>query len=167
MAQPTNEEVAAIFLRMGDLMDYQEQGVFKTRFYWQAAEVLYALEEPLAEIAARRQLEQLPAVGKVIAGMIEEILATGTCAQYERLKEEVPPGIRELLTVPGLSPRVVRTLHQERGISSWAELKTAARGDLQGVPNLSVNDHARILRAIFDEKTRHPIDASPEGGNSL
>jgi len=151
MSPPSNEEVAAIFLRMGDLMDYQEQGVFKTRFYWQAAEVLYALDEPLAEIAARRQLEQLPAVGKIIASMIEEILATGTCAQYERLKEEVPPGIRELLTVPGLSPRVVRTLHQERGISSWAELKSLARRSLQDIPNLSVNDHARILRAIFDE----------------
>lgn len=149
MPAPTNAEIAEVFLRMGDLMDYQAQDAFKIRSYWRAAEVLLRLPEPLAEIAARGALETVPGVGKAIAGKIGEILETGTCALYERLKSEVPDNIQRLLRLPGLTPRLVRILEAERGVCAPENLVLALSGPLDEIPSLNVNDRAQILRAVF------------------
>jgi len=149
MNPPTNSEVAEIFLRIGDLMEYQAQDAFKIRSYWRAAETLLTLDEPLAHIAARGKLEAIPGVGKAIAGKIGEILETGTCALYERLKGEVPEGIQRLLRLPGLTPRLIRILEAERGVCTPENLDAALSGPLDAIPNLNVNDRAQILRAIL------------------
>jgi DNA polymerase (family 10) len=63
-------------------------------------------------------LDRLPGIGPDLAGKIKEIVATGSCAQLERLRNELPPAITELLKIPGLGPKRVRALHQELGIQT-------------------------------------------------
>jgi DNA polymerase (family 10) len=145
----TNSEIAAIFLRIGDMTDYREENSFKVRSYWRAAEVLLALPEPVADYAARGELESLPGIGEAIAGKIGEILETGTCRLYERLKGEVPPDIQRLLRHPGLTPRLARILHKERGMASPEGLREVISQGLEGIPNLNVNDRAQIVRALL------------------
>jgi len=155
MSSPTNPEVAEVFLRIGDLMEYQEQNGFKVRSYWRVAEVLLALDEPLTNVAARGELEKLPGVGEAITGKIGEILATGTCGLYERLKGEVPAHIQALLVVPGLTPRLVRILERERGVKDLDSLQAVlATGGLDDVPNLNATDRAQILRAALAGPSR-------------
>lgn len=58
------------------------------------------------------ELNALPGIGPDLAGKIVEIVKTGSCALLQRLRMELPPGLVDLLKVPGLGPERVRTLHQ-------------------------------------------------------
>ncbi len=148
----TNTQIAEIFLRIGDLMEYRAENGFKVRSYWRAAETILALSRPLTEIAAQSKLAELPGVGEAIAGKIGEILATGTCALYERLRAETPPNIQDLVRTSALTPRLVRILEVERGVADRESLlRVASGGDLETIPNLNAGDRAQILRAAFME----------------
>lgn len=146
----TNAEVARIFLRIAEMMSYREESTFKVRAYYRAALTLSALEEPLAAVAGRGELETLPGVGEAIAGKMGEILQTGTCALYERLKTEVPEEIRRLLRVPGLPPRLARLLETEFQVYTvegfLALVGSGGLADLEG-SGVKVEDAAQMLRA--------------------
>lgn len=148
---PTNTEVARIFLRIAELMAFRDENMFKVRSYYRAALTLTALTTPLQEVADRKELQTLPGVGDAIAGKISEILQTGTCDLYERLKSEVPEAIQTMLRVPGLSPRLVRLLELEFGVDTPAGLlDLVERGDLAELEGstLKVEDAAQILRTV-------------------
>lgn len=145
-----NARIAEIFLQIGDMMDYQEENAFKIRSYWKAAETLLALQEPASAVAARGELATLPGIGEIIADKIGQILATGTVPLYERLREQVPPGVQRLLRLPGLTPRLVRILERERGVHAPEDLMRAIAQGLEGLPNVNANDRAQILRAALN-----------------
>jgi DNA polymerase (family 10) len=150
MVPMENARIAEIFLQIGDMMDYQAENAFKVRSYWKAAQTLLALEESAAVVAARGELATLPGIGEIIANKIEEILATGTVPLYERLKQQVSPGIQRLLRLPGLTPRLVRILERERGVHAPEDLMAAIKQGLEELPNVNANDRAQILRAALE-----------------
>jgi DNA polymerase (family 10) len=78
------------------------------------------------ELAEGRELPKLPGIGADLAGKMAEVAARGTCKLLEQLRRKFPPGITELLTLPGLGPKRVRALIGER-IGSLADLERAAR----------------------------------------
>lgn len=84
----TNQEVADVFQAIGDLLEAKGENPFKIRAYRHAVRTLEELPEPVAVIAERGELRQIPGFGEAIAGKTQEILATGTCDLYERLKAE-------------------------------------------------------------------------------
>lgn len=146
----SNRDVARIFLRIAEMMSYRDESTFKVRAYYRAALTLSALSTPLSEVAVRHELQTLPGIGEAIAGKIEEILETGTCVLYDRLKTEVSATVRELLQFSGLTPRLVRLLEQEFNVSSLEALRALTEaGELaewEGTA-LKVEDAAQILRA--------------------
>ena len=84
----TNTEVAAVFQEIADILDRQGENPFKVKAYRNAVRTLHELNEPVADINARGELRKVPGFGEAIAGKTQEILATGTCELYERLKKE-------------------------------------------------------------------------------
>ena len=85
---PANGDVAAVFQGIADLMEAKGENQFKIRAYRNAVRTLEGLDEPVAEIAQRGELRQVPGFGEAISGKIGEILQTGTCDLYERLRSE-------------------------------------------------------------------------------
>jgi DNA polymerase/3'-5' exonuclease PolX len=71
MPTPSNLEIAEIFLRIGDMMDYLDENTFKTRSYWSAAETLRQLDEPVAEMSKKGELVRIRGVGEAIEGKID------------------------------------------------------------------------------------------------
>ena len=84
----TNTEVASVFQAIADILDRQRENPFKVKAYRNAVRTLHDLAEPVADIAGRGELRKVPGFGEAIAGKTQEILATGTCELYERLKKE-------------------------------------------------------------------------------
>ena len=84
----TNAEVAAVFQGIADLMTQKGDNQFKIRAYKNAVRTLGELPEPIADIAGRGKLKDIPGFGDAIASKTQEILATGTCELYERLLKE-------------------------------------------------------------------------------
>ncbi len=85
---PTNAEVADVFEQIANILEGQGENSFKIRAYRNAVRTLENLNEPAADIAARGDLKKIPGFGAAIVGKTQEILATGTCVLFERLKAE-------------------------------------------------------------------------------
>lgn len=119
-----NKEIAQIFLKIADLLELQEDS-FKPRAYRRAARSLEQLDEDIDDIAVRGELENIRGVGKALAKKIEEYLETGDIDYLDKLQDEINPGLIELLQIPDVGPKTVRVLHEELGISSVEELRTA------------------------------------------
>ena len=102
---------------------------YRAKAYSRAADSLTALAEPLDKLIAEERLTEIPGVGEAIADIVMKLYQTGTHPSLEKLRKEIPAGVLELLTVPGLRPEKVLRLYKDLGISSLAELEAAAKED--------------------------------------
>lgn len=128
-----NEEVARQFEEIADLLDLQGE-TFKPQAYRRAARSILTLGEDLRKVAARGKIDEIPGVGEALAAKIREYLATGKIHHLEELRRECPPGLIDLMQLPGVGPKTARRFWLELGIEGPAELSAAiASGKLVGV----------------------------------
>jgi DNA polymerase (family X) len=102
---------------------------YRAKAYARAADSVAALVEPLDRIVAEDRLTDVPGIGDAIANIVAKLHRTGTHPSLEKLRKEVPDGVLELLSVPGLKPEKALRLHNDLAISSIAELEAAAKDD--------------------------------------
>jgi DNA polymerase (family 10) len=102
---------------------------YRSKAYMRAADSLAALAEPLERIVAEDRLREIPGIGAAIADIVTKLHRTGTHPSLERMRREIPEGVLEMLSVPGLRPDKVLKLHQQLGIANLAELERAAGQD--------------------------------------
>ena len=114
--------VSAIFDDIANLLDLQRDDPFRIRAYRHAAQALGSLEESLQAVARRDGLEDIPGIGKALAGEIRELLESGQLRYHDHLKGTVPEGLPALLRLPGLTTRQVRTLWQQHRVTSPGQL---------------------------------------------
>jgi DNA polymerase (family 10) len=163
-APPGNAEIAALFERIADLLEIRGENVFKVNAYRRAAENIREVGRPLAEVRAEGTLRQVPGVGEAIAEKIEELLDTGRLGFYDRLVEEVPESLLELLEVPDMGPKRVGLVWKSLGVTNLAGLSAAASGGrLKGLPGLGEKSEAKIRKGLEDLKGRKIAVRTPLG----
>jgi DNA polymerase (family 10) len=145
-----NADIAAVFEEIADLLELQNANPFRVRAYRNAARVVGELRFDIAaRLAEGRELPKIPGIGEDLAGKMREIAERATCALLERLRAKLPPGITELLRIPGLGPKRVQALHTELGIGTLAELQRAARdGKLRALPGFGERTERKVLEAV-------------------
>lgn len=145
----SNDEIAAIFDDIADLLELEDANPFRIRAYRNAARMLRALTVELAKIIARGEpLPKLAGVGVDLAGKIHEIVTTGDCALHQRLRSILPPGLAELLSIAGLGPKRVKHLYHDLGIETAQQLCQAAQqGRIRHLPGFGEKMEARLLSA--------------------
>ena len=142
-------EIAWVFYQIADLMELKGDDIFKIRAYRKAARAIAGLEQPAADLYNNGKLIEVPGVGKNIIIKIGELLTTGQCQLHERLKQDVPAGLLELMSLPGLGPKKIGLLYEKLGISSIAGLEEAARAKkIREVPGMSSRTEQEIIRSI-------------------
>jgi DNA polymerase (family X) len=129
MAPLDASEVAKLLVEYGRRTALAGGNPYRSKAYLRAAESLAALAEPLARIVAEGRLREIPGVGDAIADIITKLHRTGSHPSLERMRREIPEGVLEMLSVPGLRPDKVLKLHKQLGIGSLTELEAAARED--------------------------------------
>jgi DNA polymerase (family X) len=78
-----------------------------------------------------------------------EILATGRSSALDELREQVPPGLVEMLRIPGLGVAKVRQIHEALAIESLGELEAAAvDGRLAALPRFGTKTAEAVRRGI-------------------
>ncbi len=118
-----NEEIARIFERMARVLAFKDRDRFRIMAYERAAVSVRDLEEDLAAIAERGELGEIPGIGKDLSEMIEEYVRTRKIARYERECKGIPPGLIDLMSIPGLGPKTLAQLHKKFRIRSLKDLK--------------------------------------------
>ena len=144
----SNAEAAEIFRTIADFLDVLGEK-FKPEAYRRAARSIESLTEDLKAVAARGELRAIPGVGEAIAEKTEEYLRTGSVSYYERLKREVPPGLVELMRLPGLGPKTARRFWVDLGVEGPVELGDAlAAGRLDGMKGFGAKKIELIRSAL-------------------
>jgi len=151
-----NADIARVFEAIADLLDIQEANPFRVRAYRNAARTVGELQLDLAALVAKgAPLPKLPGIGADLSAKIHEIAASGKCALLERLQRELPPAITELLHIPGLGPKRVRTLWHELEIQTLEQLARAARdGRIRGLAGFGPKTEARVLQAVRQQQSK-------------
>ena len=115
---------------------------------------LAALAEPLDNVVEEERLTEIPVIGDAIADIVTKLHNTGTHPSLEKLRKEVPAGVLELLTIPGLRPDKVMRLYKDLGISSVAELEASAKDDrIRKAKGLGAALQAKILQNLAIART--------------
>ena len=149
-----NQQIAQLFQSMATLLASQRANPYRVRAYRHAAESILALDEDLASIAARQELESIDGIGKDLAGKIREYLETGTIRAYEELKTPLPSDVTHWATLPELSDSLVSYLYHRLGIRTLADLEQLVHSHLlRTVPGFTGSEEA-LLQAIH----RHTQD---------
>ena len=123
-----NAEIAAMFDQMADLLEIEGGNPFRARAYRKAARTIETLPQSVAAlIAAKKDLSELPGIGKDLAGKIAEIAASGQFELLQALKRKLPGELGEMAAVPGLGPKRVKLLYDRLHIRTLEKLRRAAR----------------------------------------
>jgi DNA polymerase (family X) len=129
MAQADAQTVAKLLREYAHRTALRGGNPYRAKAYSRAADSLAALAVPLDVLIEEGQLTEIPGVGKAIADIIAKLHRTGTHPSLEKLRKEIPAGVLEMLTVPGLRSEKVLRLYKDLGITSLAELEAAAKDD--------------------------------------
>jgi len=147
----TNADVAALFDRLADLLEYDGENAFRIRAYRAAARTIADQVDSLESIRGdeARSLTDLDGIGRDLATKIETILNTGKLPLLEELSARVSVGVFDLLRVPGLGPKKVRLLVDSLEIDSLDALEAACRAaTVRGVKGFGEKTEAMILKNI-------------------
>jgi DNA polymerase (family 10) len=143
-----NIEVAKILYEVADLLELQGVG-FKPNAYRNAARNIESMTKELDEYRKTSNLRDIPGVGEAIAKKIEEILATGHLRYLEELKQELPPGLLQLVEVPEVGPKTALHLYKELKITNLEELKSAAEQHrIRSLKGFGERSEERILHGL-------------------
>lgn len=147
-----NDAIARRFHRLAGLMEIRGDDPFRLRSYRNAAEAIEVWPTPLKDIAEKEGvagLQEIPGVGKAIAGKVIELLEKGTFDAWDRLIAETPESVLDLTEVPGIGPKTAALLHQRFKVSSLSDLKTfVASGGLNMVDGIGPKTAEKIKDAL-------------------
>lgn len=147
-----NTGVAGVLGSIAELLEVKGENRFKTQAFEKAARLVERLDRPVKDLHAEggvKALMTLPGIGEGIAKKIEEILASGTCKEYEALKKSLPPGIEELLAIPYLGPKTAVMLAEKLKVKGAADLEQALLAHkVRDLPRMSETMEAKLLKGI-------------------
>jgi DNA polymerase (family X) len=142
-------QIAEVLADIGVLLELKGEVVFKTRAYANAARVLEGLSEPLDKLIAEKRLGEVKGIGEALQQKITELATTGKLAYYEELKASIPPGLREMLQIPGLGPKKVKVLYDKLGITTVDQLEAACQaGKIAGLAGFGEKTQTNIVDGI-------------------
>ena len=144
-----NREVASIFQKMADILEFKDDNPFKINSYRKSARTLNDLTTDIEEIARSGNLQKIPGIGKGTAEKIVEYLETGKISKFEQIRKGISEELISLLGIPSLGPKTVALLHREMKINSLEDLKKAiADESVTHLPGMGKKKVENILRGI-------------------
>jgi len=157
-----NTAIAKVFSDIADLLELKGENTFKIRAYQKAARAIeHYPKEIRIMLDEEEDLRSIPGVGEAIAKKTTELVTTGKLGYYENLKAEFPPGITNLLAVPGIGPKTANRLSSELGISSVDALEQAIHGGqvakLFRLGDKTANNILQQIQALRRKDQRIPI----------
>ncbi|UCD57456.1 MAG: DNA polymerase/3'-5' exonuclease PolX [Candidatus Hydrogenedentota bacterium] len=144
-----NSEIAEIFDRLADVLEFKGEVVFKVNSYRKAARTLRDTTEDIAVVAAENRLSDLPGIGKSTAEKILEYLETGKIRRYDEEREGLSDELISMLQIPGMGPKGLALIHSKLKVNTFEALEDAIRsGRLAKLPGMGAKKAENILKGI-------------------
>lgn len=161
----TNDQIAAHFSLLADLLDIHSENSFKTKSYSTAAFTIERLQKEIVEMS-EAELASIRGIGEAIQAKIMELLDTGTLTALQEVREATPPGILEMMRIKGLGPKKIAVIWKELGVETIGELEYACNEHrLSALKGFGAKTENKILAAIqfFQQSQGFHLFAKVEG----
>jgi DNA polymerase (family X) len=154
-----NGEIAEAFEELASLYELDGAVVYRVVAYRNAAKAIREAGVSVEELAKQGRATELAGVGNTIAEKIDALLETGSIPSADKLKARIPPGLVEITRIPGLGPKRAKLLHDELGVGSIEELRTATeQGRLKDVKGFGSKAEENLLAAFAAGADGRPKD---------
>jgi len=121
----TKSQIVSVLEQVSVLLELDGANLFRVIAYQNASRALASLEEDLLQVVQEERLTEVKGIGKGIGGLICEAVLEGKWGNLTDLYSRIPPGLIEMVGIPGLGPKRVKTLHEALGIDSVDALRVA------------------------------------------
>jgi len=119
---------------MADVMEILGEDRFRINSYRKVARVIGDTPADIENFLAAGKLAKMPGIGKSSLAKIEEFVKTGEITAHRELLAKIPPGLPQLLDIPGVGPKGVKAVYDKLNVTNIAELKAAIEsGALAGL----------------------------------
>ncbi|HEY6149982.1 MAG TPA: DNA polymerase/3'-5' exonuclease PolX [Gaiellaceae bacterium] len=150
---PRNQDVAEQLELLADLLEIEGEAAFRVLAYRRAAQRVRDTGGPVAQLALDGKAKELPGIGATIQEKIVQIVDKGEIEALAKRRKTIPPEVVDFLRIPGLGPKTVRKIWQELGVTTLADLKSAARDQkLRTLPGLGAKVEENILKSVGRKK---------------
>ena len=141
---------AHVLAQIGGLLELHGEDRFKSRAYHIAARAVLGTDtDDITPLYKSGELRKLPGVGAATFSVLKELVETGDSSYFERLRENTPEGLLEMLRVPGMGTAKIRLIYEGLGVETVQELEAAARdGRLAKLPRFGPKTAEKILKGI-------------------
>jgi len=132
-----NEEVAAIFDDVADMLEIGGENFFRVRAYRNAARAVRDFPVAIVDLP-RDRFREIPGFGADLASKLAGLLETGDLPIRTDLMRSFPIGLRELKHLSGLGPKRIKLLadrqplaklHQRQRLSYLSKEGRAAQNN--------------------------------------
>lgn len=150
-----NAALARCLGEIAQMLELLGADKFKVIAHDRAARVVEGLADDAAALAAdRKRLLAIEGIGPRIADKIIEFCTTGAIAEHAELRAQVPAGLLGVLAVPGLGPKTVRLMWQERGVVDVDGLKRIIDdGSILTLPRMGAKSVEKIKASLAFAQT--------------
>ena len=144
-----NKELARIFERMAEMLEFLGDNPYRINTYRRVAEVLSELGEDVEDLVRTGKIRHIHGIGQSSIEKILEYLRTGKVSAYEELKQKVPEDLLELLEVPGDGVKTLKLAYDRLKVRTKEDfIKAVKSGKLAFLPGMGEKKIQNILRGL-------------------
>ena len=141
-----------MFSEMSQMIELLGGDRFRVNAHAKAARVLKettADVESLASDGNIKGLTALEGIGKGTASKLVELAQHGNMSEYDELRDQIPKGLMEVLEIPGLGPKTVKLMWDEKNVESIDDLlKIIEDGSILELPRMGQKTVDNIKESI-------------------
>ncbi|HOK56297.1 MAG TPA: DNA polymerase/3'-5' exonuclease PolX [bacterium] len=156
-----NQEIANIFDKIADALEFKGDDSFRIGAYRKAARILREYPEDVEEVYKKGEIQKIPGIGKGMAEKIEEYLKTGKMKKYEEAVKDIPEELLQLLEIPNLGPKTLNLAYNQLGVKNLQDLeKVIENGQLAklfGMGEKKVENIKKGIELFKQGRERIPI----------
>ena len=141
--------IAARLRRAGAMIRFRGGSSHRANAYVAGAEVVEAFAGDIGRLAAEGRLTDLPRIGPSLAASITQLARHGASPALDRIMGDLPPGLLDLMDVPGFTPRRIQRLHDELGVEDTVGVRAAlVSGAIRAIKGFGPTVTAKLLAGL-------------------
>ena len=149
MSTKTNAEIAAALDELGDLYELDGAVSYRVVAYRTAAKTVREASVSVMGLTREGRVTELPGIGKTLEEKLHALDETGDIPALVKLRAKFPPGLIEVMHLPGFGPKRARTLYDELGVDSLEKLREVAEaGEIRKLRGFGAKGEENLLRTL-------------------
>ena len=151
MADPTNAQIAAALDELGDLYELDGAVSYRVIAYRNAAKAVRESSVSIIAMTREGRVTTVPGIGKTLEEKLRALDETGDIPALVKLRAKFPPGLVELVHLPGFGPKRARKLFDELGIDSLDALRAALEaGTIRELRGFGLKAETQLKETLAD-----------------